>query len=104
MAHVGASVPARDEVDALLVQQIRMQSGIKIQDEHDLLVGDDGYGTLAPGTAPMDGDADGMPDAWETERGLDPNDDSDRNGDEDADGYTHLEQYLSELAAPAFPR
>jgi hypothetical protein len=70
---VGAMIPARDEVDALLVKHIRAQDGSKIQDEHDLMVGADGYGTLAAGTAPPDTDRDGMPDAWEIARGLDPN-------------------------------
>lgn len=102
MDRVGATIPARDEVDALLVKQIRAQGGTKIQDEHDLMVGADGYGTLAAGKAPPDEDRDGMPDAWEAARGLDPKKDSDRNGDDDSDGYTNLEEYLNELAAPAF--
>jgi hypothetical protein len=46
----------------------------------------------------------GMPDAWETARGLDPNQDADRNADDDGDGYTNLEEDLNELAVPAFPR
>jgi hypothetical protein len=104
LAHAGASAPARDEVDAALVMQIGMQGGIKIQDEGDLGVGADGYGTLAAGTAPADGDRDGMPDAWETARGLDPQAESDGVLDDDGDGYTNLEEYLNELAAPAFPR
>jgi hypothetical protein len=29
-------------------------------------------------------------------------DPSDGNGDDDGDGYTNLEQYLNELAVPAF--
>lgn len=100
--HVGASQPVRDEVDAKLVQQIRTQTGIKIHDESDLEVGANGYGTLTPGTAPTDTDRDGMPDAWETARGLSPSSAADGNGDDDADGYTNLEEYLNELAAPAF--
>lgn len=104
MRHVGASAPVRDEVDALLVQQIRAQNGIKIQDEADLKVGDKGYGALASGSARPDTDRDGMPDAWEIERGLDPRVADDRNGDDDRDGYTNLEEYLNQLAASAFPR
>jgi hypothetical protein len=44
-----------------------------------------------------------MPDAWEKARGLDPSQEADRNADDDADGYTNLEEYLAELAAPGFP-
>lgn len=98
MDGVGAVLPVRDEVDALLVQQILEQSGIKIQDESDLGVGADGYGELAAGSPAPDSDEDGMPDAWEAEHGLDPGDPEDRNGDEDGDGYTNLEEYLDELA------
>ena len=63
-------LPARDEVDALLVQRIRAQDGVKIQDESDLGTGAQGYGTLAAGTAPGDTDRDGMPDSWERRRVL----------------------------------
>lgn len=50
----------------------------------------------------LDTDQDGMPDAWETKNGLDPNDASDRNGIAPS-GYTWIEEYLNELAAPGFP-
>lgn len=103
LKHVGASVPARDDVDAALATAIRTQSGNKIQDEHDLKVGADGYGELAEGTAPQDSDRDGMPDAWESARGLAPQDPQDGSQDDDGDGYTNLEEYLNELARPAFP-
>ncbi|WP_437601130.1 pectate lyase [Sorangium sp. So ce590] len=103
MAGAGAVIPARDEVDALLVRQLGEQGGIKIQDESDLGAGADGYGALAIGAPMADTDRDGMPDAWETDRNLDPNGADDRNGDDDGDGYTNLEEYLNELAAPAFP-
>ena len=38
-----------------------------------------------------------MPDEWETEQGLNINDASDRNSDNDEDGYTNLEEYLNSL-------
>jgi hypothetical protein len=103
MNFVGASVPKRDEVDALLVKHVRAQDGTKIQDEKALGVGADGYGELAAGKPEPDTDRDGMPDAWEKARGLDPGQEADRNADDDADGYTNLEEYLAELAAPGFP-
>lgn len=49
-----------------------------------------------------DADQDGMPDAWETKNGLNPNDAEDRNNIAPS-GYTWIEEYLNELAAPGFP-
>ena len=46
---------------------------------------------------PADADHDGIPDYWETEHGLDPNDPSDANKDFTGDGYTNLEKYLDSL-------
>jgi len=43
-----------------------------------------------------DNDGDGMEDAWELNRGLDPSV-PDNNGDDDGDGYTNLEEYLNYL-------
>jgi hypothetical protein len=48
--------------------------------------------------AGYDTDGDGMPDAWETAHGLDPNDPSDGTGDYNGDGYTNVEKYLNEAA------
>lgn len=56
-----------------------------------------------PPAAPTDSDNDGMPDAWETTHGLNPNA-PDNNGSElsipltGVAGYTNLECYLNELA------
>jgi hypothetical protein len=54
---------------------------------------------MSSGTAPADADHDGMPDAWETAHGLDPNNADDRNNTNlSLDQYTNLEMYLNELA------
>jgi hypothetical protein len=100
--NVGATLPQRDQVDALLISQIRDQTGILIQSEQDLValgVDDGGYGELPAATRPadFDTDADGMPNGWETAQGLDPEDTADGNGDSDDDGYTNLEEYLNSL-------
>jgi hypothetical protein len=102
IAGVGAILPQRDQADALLVSQVQAQTGNLIQSEQDLVslgVADSGYGALAQATRPagFDTDQDGMPNAWETANGFDPNDAADRNGDADADGYTNLEEYLNSL-------
>ena len=42
-----------------------------------------------------DSDSDGMPDAWETRYGLDPNDPSDAMSDQDNDGVSALDEFLA---------
>ena len=87
----------RDDVDVRNIQEVRDRSGRIAVDQNDSLVG--GYPTLAVESRDantFDTDDDGMPNAWETARGLDPNDSNDRNIVQ-ADGYTNLEKYLNYL-------
>ena len=49
---------------------------------------------------PLDTDNDGMPDQWETLKGLSPNDPSDGKTTSLNGIYTNLELYLNELASP----
>ena len=44
-----------------------------------------------------DADGDGMPNFWEVENGLDPNDPSDANKDCTGDGYTNIEKYINDI-------
>ena len=49
-----------------------------------------------PGSvATSDADADGMPDDWETDHGLDPADSNDAQADPDGDGATNLEEFMA---------
>ena len=48
--------------------------------------------TAAP-PASVDDDSDGMPNAWETQYGLNPADPADAAQDADGDGYTNLQEY-----------
>ena len=50
------------------------------------------------GEAYVDTDKDGMPDEWEKQNGLDPNDPSDANGDITGDGYTNIEKYINGIS------
>ena len=94
LAEVGAF--PRDTTDQRVVSGVRDRTG-DVKPESPSDVG--GWPTLAAGTAPTDGDHDGMPDAWEMSQGLNPADPQDGNGDLDNDGYTNLEEYLNGLAA-----
>ncbi len=61
--------------------------------------------TPASQTFGVDTDGDGMPDAWETANGLNPNSASDASLDPDGDGLTNLEEYklgLNPHSATAF--
>lgn len=92
LGSVGASLPARDAVDTRLINQYKAGNGG--------LQSSGTFPTIAGGTAPTDTDQDGMPDAWESARGLDPKK-ADNNGDDDKDGYTNLEEYLQFLTGDA---
>lgn len=50
-----------------------------------------------------DTDNDGMPDEWELERGLDPQDASDATDDYLGKGYNNIEYYINDLTIDAFP-
>jgi hypothetical protein len=53
----------------------------------------------SPPSPPTDTDNDGMPDAWEISKGLNPNVANANATDLSATGYTDLEVYLHELMA-----
>lgn len=90
----GATRPARDAVDERVVAQVRKKKGQVINSQREV----NGWPALARGTAPTDADRDGMPDAWESAHGLNPNDPSDHVRDTDGNGYTAIEDYANGLA------
>ncbi len=111
LERVGASLPKRDSVDARIVDETRngyatyegetykkkarvpdksKKCGI-IDSQEDV----GGWPELKSLPAPLDSDNDGMPDAWEKQYGLNPNDASDTSKDKDNDGYTNIEEYLN---------
>ena len=91
----GAILPFRDEADVRVVKDVRdgnVPSSLVNAHTVDALT----WPTLESGVAPTDSDHDGMPDSWETSKGLNPNDASDRNGTNlSSEGYTNLEVYLN---------
>jgi hypothetical protein len=116
LQHAGATLPARDTIDRRIVNETRTGSvtfggngyaksqGLdttKVYGIIDTPTNVEGWPVLNSLPAPPDNDHDGMPDAWESSNGLDPNTAVDRNivG---ADGYTMLEKYLNSLI-PASP-
>jgi hypothetical protein len=95
----------RDQVDALVIADVTSlgKSGSLWTHQTATGLGNSGYGTLAGGTAPVDTDGDGMPDAWEERYGLNPNLASDATGDFDHTGYTNIEKYVNGLIDGSYP-
>lgn len=95
---VGASLPYRDNLDHLLVQDVRSlgKQGEQIGDEANLPIGAPDTWGLWKGSNEnrTDTDGDGMPDWWEKKNGTDPNRD-------DAmtlkDGYANIEHYINAI-------
>jgi hypothetical protein len=56
-----------------------------------------GWPELRSLPAPGDSDHDAIPDTWELEHGLNPNDSKDGAQDANGDGYTNIEDYLNSL-------
>jgi hypothetical protein len=104
LEHAGASL-WRDAVDERIVEEVAngtatfggsWGSGLGIIDTQ----GDvGGWPQLEEGTAPTDSDNDGMPDDWEIENDLNPNDSSDATEKDLSNYYTNLEVYLNELVS-----
>jgi hypothetical protein len=91
--NVGAAAPHWDPVDIRLLEDARDGTGRIIDSPADV----GGLPMYEPGEAHADYDQDGMPDAWETRRGLDPADAADALSDLDANGYADLEDYINSL-------
>ncbi len=92
LASVGASL-RRDPVDARLVEHVRTRAGALIDSQNEV----GGWPQLKTVAAAPDSDGDGMPDEWETRRGLDPRNAHDGNADADGNGYTNVEEFLNGL-------
>jgi pectate lyase len=92
----GCSLPRRDATDARIIEEVR--NGTATHGRNGIITTPDdvgGWPQLRSGTAPKDTDSDGMPDTWESQHGLNPNDPADNALDKDGDGYTNVEEYLN---------
>jgi hypothetical protein len=121
LASAGATLPKRDPVDERVVNMVRTgritaKAGAppvpestkvgyaqKVIDEIAALVGQGiisdpaqvgGYPEYQ-GQPCKDSDGDGMPDDWEKQHGLNPNEPSDAVKDFDGDGYTNIEEFIN---------
>jgi hypothetical protein len=102
LASAGCSL-VRDSIDVRIIDEVRNRTAhyggaygtnLGIIDSQTTV---GGWPALNSTTAPVDSDHDGMPDAWELSKGLNPNNAADRNLDRNGDGYTNLEEYINSL-------
>ena len=90
----GATYPYRDAVDARVVYETKTDTGRYINTEDEV----GGYPTATvTREADFDKDKDGIPDAWETAHGLNPNDASDSAKINPSTGYAYIEEYFNGL-------
>jgi hypothetical protein len=94
LARSGASL-VRDAADTRIVKGVRDRTHHMIDSQDEV----GGWPELKTKPAPSDRDRDGIPDRWENDHGLHPDDASDGNRDRDNDGYTNLEEYLNGLVS-----
>ncbi|WP_207493476.1 pectate lyase [Aridibaculum aurantiacum] len=108
LAKVGANKPVRDAIDARIINEVRTGT-VTYGGAYDSRVGGRKSGIIdsqvtvggflnhASATPPVDTDKDGMPDAWEISKGLNPNDASDARRYNLSTGYTNVEVYINSL-------
>ena len=103
IASVGASLPARSHVDAYMINELLSygKKGQLIGHERENEIPNN-IGVLSVGTKALDTDGDGIPDAWETANGLNPNDASDAVKVA-ANGYLNIENYINSIEGPVAP-
>ena len=95
LKHAGAVLPRRDPLDDRIISEVR--SGLTTFGDgiisSQAAVG--GWPELRSAVAPVDTDADGMPDDWERRYHPRGKLSWDSASDADADGYTNIEEYLN---------
>jgi len=91
LAIAGATLPRRDAVDQRVVDDVVSGTGGVVSSPAQV----GGWPWMASAIAPADTDHDGMPNAWESQYGLNGNGGSDGRLDQDGDGYTNVEEFLN---------
>ncbi|HMR91066.1 MAG TPA: pectate lyase [Chitinophagaceae bacterium] len=103
LLYSGASLPVRDTLDARIAMDVRNRTGRIIDVQGGYPHGTpyektvNAWPSLRSAAAPPDSDGDGMPDAWETKHGLNPNDAKDASLFTLDKHYTNIEMYINAL-------
>ncbi|MES2431409.1 MAG: T9SS type A sorting domain-containing protein [Bacteroidota bacterium] len=105
LKNAGCILPNRDTLDQRIVNDVQNRTGkiIDVQGGYPahstntpagFAATVNAWPTLLSTAAPTDTDLDGMPDEWESQRGLNSNNPADRNGYH-SNGYTNIENWLN---------
>ena len=92
----GATLPRRDTVDARIVHETRTGTATYGGGSFDSQEDVGGWPELLSASVRIDTDGDGIPDDWENENGLDP-DDAEDGKSIAGNGYSHLENYVHSI-------
>ncbi len=98
--NAGASFPKRDDVDELIISEVKSlgEKGIYVFTENDLPLANNGIGDFPKTEALKDSDSDGIPDVAELKMGLNPNDSSDAlKFNKMQSDYLNIEVYINDL-------
>ncbi|HKX28046.1 MAG TPA: carbohydrate-binding protein [Blastocatellia bacterium] len=95
LAKAGTSL-RRDRIDTRLITELTSFGTLGQIISNENATPMNGPGPVNGGTAPADTDRDGMPNAWETANGTNPNV-ADPNGDVNGNGYRNIEDYANSL-------
>ncbi len=94
VAKAGATYPKRDALDARILNEVKNGTGV-FANRHEE-VGGLPYTEPVYRDADWDTDKDGIPDSWELENGLDPNNSKD-SAEIASNGYANIENYLNSI-------
>ena len=94
---VGASLPYRDMTDCYMVDEVLSygKQGALISNEETLVYGAPDTWKVYAGVKKLDSDGDGMPDAWETANGTNP--EMNDAMTIAANGYANIENYINSI-------
>ncbi|HKU51146.1 MAG TPA: hypothetical protein VJQ25_01670, partial [Nitrospira sp.] len=87
----GSFFSRRDAIDTRIVNDVQNGTGKVIDDPSEV----GGWPTIPPAAPCDDSDRDGMPNSWEQNHGFDLNDPADASEDDNANGYTNIEEFLN---------